>query len=226
MEKPKLDAADGRRASPQTMNIHSEKPLHDAVTARRRRRRHILWALAGIFALVLLALLILVIVAATVLKPKDPDISVNSVAVDHFHAKIDPALLSIDLNVTLRLGVLVRNPNHASFRFGNSTAEVFYRGNLVGDADIPAGKLPAGSSVDMNVTLVLIGGRNLLSDGRILKDALSGKIPLSTTTRVAGRVNVLGVFRHHAVSYSVCNLTVAVPAGSLVEQQCSHSLKL
>lgn len=196
----------------------------EAELLRRRKKRRIICC-GSTVALLLLLVIVFVILAFTVFKARDPKVTVNSVALDHFEFKFDASQLKLDLNVSLDLNLSIKNPNKASFKFGNSTTELLYHGTNIGEAKVPADKIGSDSTLTMNVTVTVLADR-LLSNGNAVSDALSGSFPLSTWTRIAGRVNFLNIYKHHAVSYSSCNMTIAVPAGTLTSQNCTHSIKL
>lgn len=52
----------------------------------------------------------------------------------------------------------------------------------------------------------------------------SGLIPVSATTRVSGRVNVLNIYKRHAVSYSWCDMSVFIANATLASFHCRYSL--
>eukprot|EP01018_Ginkgo_biloba_P013239 Gb_05442 [translate_table: standard] len=196
----------------------------DALYFQRRRRRRIICC--GVFVAVLvLIIVVFVILAVTLSKPKDPKITVNSVKLEHFDFKFDTPRMTVDLNVSLHLDLSIKNPNKASFKFGNSTTYLYYRGTTVGEALIPAGKISADRTIDMMTSVTIIANR-LISNSNLLGDVISGSVPLSTSSRISGRVNVLNIFKHHAVSYTYCNITISISSRSLQNQYCTHSVKL
>ncbi|KAH9300665.1 hypothetical protein KI387_012248, partial [Taxus chinensis] len=145
-----------------------EKHDHDEELFRRRRRRRRVFCCCVTSIAIIVALVIIgVILAVTVFKVRDPKVTVNSVSLKHFSFKMDVLGLDIDLNVTLDMNLSVKNPNKASFKFGNSTTQLFYRGVNCGQALIPSGKVGADRTIKMNVT-VTINGENLVSNSHLL----------------------------------------------------------
>uniref|UniRef100_A0A0C9QMZ1 TSA: Wollemia nobilis Ref_Wollemi_Transcript_19987_1306 transcribed RNA sequence n=1 Tax=Wollemia nobilis TaxID=56998 RepID=A0A0C9QMZ1_9CONI len=214
-------AVDGKRGE------EDEEEVERAVAVQRLKgRRRPIGCCCGImvgFTLVLA--IVCIILAVTVFKVRNPRVTVNSVAVDGFHVKVDLMGFKLDANVTLDLNLSVKNRNKASFKFGNSTAQLYYRGTNVGEALIPAGKINADETINMNTTVKIDAGR-LILNGHLMGDVSSGIFPLSTFTRISGRVNVLNIFKHHAVSSSFCNVSIAISNGTVVNEHCSDSLKL
>eukprot|EP01018_Ginkgo_biloba_P000534 Gb_17477 [translate_table: standard] len=187
-------------------------------------RRPILCSAITIGILCLIALLF-VILAVTVFKTKNARITVNSVKLDDIHVSLDWLRLRVNLNVTLNMDLSVKNPNKASFKFTNSTTLLYYRGATVGQALIPAGKILADRTLNMTTKLTILADR-LLTDSNLLSDARSGIFPLSTSTRISGRVNVLNVFKHHAVSYTFCNVSVFIWNQTIRNSECTYKTKL
>lgn len=208
-----------------TLPLSVEGSKGDPGFLRRRRKRRMLWCCGSTVALLLLIVIVCLILAVTVFKQRDPRLTVNSVSLDHFEFNFDATRFKINLNVSLDLNLSIKNPNKASFKFSNSTTLLYYRGTNVGEARVPADKIGADSTIRMNITVTVLANQ-LLSNGNAINDALAGSFPMSTWTRISGRVNFLNIFKHHAVTYSSCNITIAVPEGSLRSQECTHTIKL
>ena len=151
--------------------------------------------------------------------------TINSVRLAGLRVGFDVPNLGVDLNVTLDLDLTATNPNHASFRYGDGSADLYYRGNVVGEAAIPPGEVAAGGSVRTEVLLTVMAGR-LIGNSAVYADAISGSLPFTTTTEIPGRVTVLGVFKHHMVTYSTCNIVVNVRNRSVENSDCTYKTKL
>ncbi|PKU76097.1 uncharacterized protein LOC110098765 [Dendrobium catenatum] len=197
------------------MNINGKQWI------RSRRRRCILISLAVFLFIVLL----FVILGVTVFRVREATTTVNSVKLGGFKAGFNLPNLGVDLNVTLDLDLTAHNPNHASFRYGESSAELFYKGSQVGEAAIPPGQINAGGSERMNVSVTIFAGR-LIGDSALYSDVLSGSLVFQTTTRIPGRVSVLGIFKHHIVTYSSCDVTVNVSSRTADNSNCRYRAKL
>lgn len=187
-----------------------------------RKRRSI--CLAVLLTLTLLVILI-VVLAFTVFKPKKPVITVDSVSLLHLNLSLDAARLGVDLNLTLAVDLSVQNPNKVAFEYSDSTATVSYRGEEVGEAPIPAGRLPADGTEKMNLTLTMMADR-LLSKSELFSDVVAGGVPISTFARLSGKVKVIGIFKIGVVASSYCDLTIDVKNNSVGNQQCEYRTKL
>ncbi|KAM7463869.1 hypothetical protein LguiA_031990 [Lonicera macranthoides] len=166
------------------MELDSEsKERNSNRKTRRRRNRNIC---LGVIAAVLVLALILLILGLTVFKAKRPVTTVNSVSLKNFDLNLDILRLRVNLNLTLDVHLSVKNPNRVGFKFNNSTALLKYRGEIVGEVPIPAGKINADGTSNMNLTLTLLADR-LLSNSNLYSDVIAGALPLSTYTRISGK---------------------------------------
>ncbi|KAK8960021.1 hypothetical protein KSP40_PGU020035 [Platanthera guangdongensis] len=188
---------------------------------RRRRYRCLLISLSIFIFLVLL----IVILAVTVFRVRDATTTVNSVKLGGFSTGLNIPNLGLDVNVTLDLDLTAHNPNRVSFRYGAGTADLLYRGEQVGDAAIPPGEIGARSSEQMNVSLTIYAAK-LIGETALYAEALSGSIDFQTTTRIPGRVTVMGIFRHHIVTYSSCDVAVNVSSRSVENSNCKYKAKI
>lgn len=185
-----------------------------------RLRRCLLTSLSLFF---LLALLVLIL-GLTVFRPRHATTIVNSVSLSGLDASLNSPTLSLSLNVTLTLDITSHNPNHAGFRFGQGTAEMYYRGQLVGFAEIPPGEVEAEGSVNSVVNLTVMAGR-LAGDSAAYADVIAGSVELTTETEIPGRVTVLGVFKHHMVSYTTCEVVVGVRSRTVENSDCRYTTR-
>lgn len=210
------------------MEVESNfKPVHNSSdksmgsTHSRNRNRNVCLA---VIAVLLLLVLILAILAFTVFKAKSPQIKIDSVGLSDFLASFDVARFGVNLNLTLAVGLSVKNPNKVGFKYKNSSALLRYHGNVVGEVPIPEGKISARETKPMNLSLVLMGDR-FISDSTLYSDFLSGTLPLNAFTRISGMVRILFV-NVHVVSSTSCDLVVDVGSGTIGNQNCKHKTQL
>eukprot|EP00249_Psilotum_nudum_P027717 c35740_g1_i1 orf=3-455(-) len=90
------------------------------------------------FCLAFLVTLVIVVIILlfTVLKAKKPVVTVKNVVLDGFDFSLPTPTLTAKLNLTLKLELLVKNPNHASFTYTNSTAFVYFNDSEIAEAAI------------------------------------------------------------------------------------------
>ncbi|KAJ4832515.1 hypothetical protein Tsubulata_000073 [Turnera subulata] len=191
-----------------------------------RRRRRCLTAVGVITLILLLIFIIALILAVTVFKPKEPRTELLSASLEGVSPRISLPVVNIKLNVTLNLKLLVKNPNHVSFKHGPGKSYLLYRGDQVGDADVYPGMIPSRGSEILPARLTIEVDALASNMESLISDVLGGQLILETRTRIPGRVTLLGIFKKHVVATSVCQFTIAVPSFKIQSQQCKNKTKL
>ncbi|XP_043696279.1 uncharacterized protein LOC122646743 [Telopea speciosissima] len=193
-----------------------------AIESKQRRSNSCLClALVGLLLSVLFLLLIL---SFTAFKPKDPIFSINWVSVEGVSVSIDNPMKP-SLNLTLLMDVSVQNPNKVRFKYGDSSAWLYYRGQVVGEVPIAAGDISAGGTVEMIMPLTLMADQ-LLSNPNLYSDLISGTISFSTYTKLDGKVYILDLFKHHLVAYASCIVVVNVHNATVIDSECRYTNEL
>ncbi|KAL1322200.1 hypothetical protein HN51_067122 [Arachis hypogaea] len=174
---------------------------------------------------VIAIVLLIVILAMTVFKAKHPVNTVDSLRLQDLKVSLDIARLSVDLNVTLDVDVSVKNPNKVGFKYSDSSAQLNYRGQQVGEVPIPAGEISSDETKGFNLTLTIMADR-LLSNSQVYSDVISGSLPLSTFVRMSGKVSILGFIKVHVVSSTTCDFAVNLSNRTVGHQECQYKTKL
>ncbi|KAM3382478.1 hypothetical protein BC332_24028 [Capsicum chinense] len=194
-------------------------PNYRSSSKKKRARNCCFISLA---VLILLGLLFLIL-GLTVFKAKKPVITVNSVVLRDLGVSFDITRLQVHLNVTLQAGLSVRNPNRVGFNYDSTSATLQYKGQVVGDAPVPAGKIGSRETRPMNIILTVMADR-LFSNSGLYSDVMSGGLPLTTYVKLSGVVHVL--FKIHVKSSTTCDLYIDVLNRKLVNQTCHYKTKL
>uniref|UniRef100_A0A6N2KDD7 Late embryogenesis abundant protein LEA-2 subgroup domain-containing protein n=1 Tax=Salix viminalis TaxID=40686 RepID=A0A6N2KDD7_SALVM len=176
-------------------------------------------------AAILVIFLILLILGLTVFKPKQTTTTVDSTSISDLKVSLDIARLSVHVNLSLDVNLSIKNPNKVSAKYKNSSASLNYRGQVVGEVPIPAGKISADTTQPMNVTLTLLADR-LLTDSQLFSDAMAGAIPFNTLTKISGKVSIFNLFKVHFTSTTSCDLVVFVSNRTTGDQKCKYKTKL
>ncbi|KAL6620775.1 hypothetical protein ACP70R_035914 [Stipagrostis hirtigluma subsp. patula] len=160
-----------------------------------RRSRLLRRACCGLAAVAALAAAVVLVLSLTVLKVRDPTLSMESVEVKRFNVSFDAAAAArpLRMNVTLVGRIVIRNPNYESMRFGASATEVYVDGvpGFVGVGRAPPGEVPArGASAVAAGLDVLVDRVGPAVVGEVLFGG--GVVRLSSRTAVDGRISVLG----------------------------------
>ncbi|KAM0953846.1 hypothetical protein DsansV1_C01g0004291 [Dioscorea sansibarensis] len=182
----------------------------------RLRRRCVLISVATVIALGLLIL----ILALTVFRVRAATTTVTAVHLSGFRVALNALSLSVDLNVTLDLAITATNPNHASFKYTEGSAELFYREILVGEVVIPPGEVAAEGIVYTDVVLVMLADR-LITNSEVYSDVASGSVTMKTHTRIPGKVTVVGFVTLHMVLYTSCDVIINVVDQTVQNTNCS-----
>uniref|UniRef100_A0A0E0GTE4 Late embryogenesis abundant protein LEA-2 subgroup domain-containing protein n=1 Tax=Oryza nivara TaxID=4536 RepID=A0A0E0GTE4_ORYNI len=208
--KAKAKAIDG------DADVEIAKPAEQHGHGSRLLRRACC-ALGVVAAVAAVAMLVL---SLTMLKVRDPTLSMDSVTVERFHVGFGTeASRPLRINVTLVAGIVIKNPNYESMRFGTSTTEFYVDGvpEYVGLGSAPPGEVAArGTSrvrVGMDVFVDRVGAAVV---GEVLFGR--GEVRLASHTAVDGRVSVLGgLYGRRAVRVAMrCRVVLRVSAAVVV----------
>ncbi|KAG0609981.1 hypothetical protein M758_7G029500 [Ceratodon purpureus] len=182
-----------------------------------KRRKKRMWLTIAL--LIVVVIIIVVILALTIFKAREPKLEINSIDIETFSIGVD------SLNMSLLLDITVYNPNRADFTYSESVARMFYYGDAVGQAFIPAGTIKSKADEFLSVLLFVEAARVLVNE-HLPGNIVSGILPVVATTTLNGIVRVFGVFKHHAVTTSDCDITVFVANATLQSFNCKHAVKL
>ncbi|KAL0724906.1 hypothetical protein Bca4012_039505 [Brassica carinata] len=223
--------SDDRKEKPGAPMLAAEAPKSNADTETQspngdgRKRNRKICICVTLLILLLLIFKVLLVLSLTLFKPKNPTATVDSVVVDHLRTSVDVLNLKANLNLTLQAHLALKNPNRVGFSFGSTSALLSYKGQLVGEAPLPANRVGPQKTLHMNVKLTLMADR-LLSESQVFSDVMSGSIPVNAFVKVAGRVSVFNVFKIKVKSSASCDVTISVSSRNVTSQHCKYSSKL
>ncbi|KAF8013363.1 hypothetical protein BT93_I1261 [Corymbia citriodora subsp. variegata] len=161
-------------------------------------------------ALFLILAVVSLVLVFTVFHVKDPIIRMTRVQIPRLAQLVaNQTAISGGANITAVADVSVKNPNVASFRYGNSTTEIHYGGEVVGEGSIPAGKAPAQRTRSVNVT-VEVSPAKIAAAPRLGNDLAAGNLTMESYTRIDGRVKILGIIRKHVTVRLNCTITYVI----------------
>ncbi|KAI3854367.1 hypothetical protein MKX03_037254 [Papaver bracteatum] len=192
----------------------------------KKRRSCCCIASIAILAFLLTLIIIILILAFTVFKPKDPKTELVSAKIEGVEPRVSLPAIKIELNITVSIELLVRNPNHASFRHGLGKSLVFYKDIQVGDVDVYPGEIPSRGSETIGSKLTLEADKFGSHISGLISDVLAGEITIQTKTTIPGRVKFLGFIKKHAVATSDCQITIGITDLKVRQQQCRNKTKL
>lgn len=190
-------------------------------SGRSHRKRNIC---IGILVSIVAIVLLIVILALTVFKAKDPKTTINSITVQNVSIALDTVGMRVNLNVTLDVNVGIKNPNKVSMKLKKGNADIMYRGDTVGVVPIPVAKISADKTTALNMTVTLLANR-LLSNPQLYSDATAGSMPMSTKAEVSGKVNIVGI-KISVSATSTCYFTVFIGNRTVSDQDCKTKAKI
>lgn len=196
-----------------------------------RKRRCALWCCGCCSATVVLLGLTVLILSLTVLRTKDPTLTVNGISMPRFSAA--PGDFGggslVFVNATLLADLSLRNPNVASFRFGRSATKLYYGGETVGVAYLPEGKVGARRTSRLTATVDVLTVRVARRMNVTPEMVTSGTatVELTSFTDVSGKVSVIGVFKRKIEIAMNCSLTLTLHTfrqASVTTNRCSANV--
>ncbi|KAI9094176.1 hypothetical protein K1719_026758 [Acacia pycnantha] len=173
-------------------------------------------------SLVFLVLLAAVIVtlAFTIFKPKDPEISVKTMGF--------PLSGGLTGNVTVNMTVTIVNRNYASFTYEYSNGQVNFEDVLLGEVPMETRSIPARTTVNFKTSADLMIGK-LIKDPKFWKQVAeaNGTVVLRSTAILPGKATALKIFKKKATVYNTCDIPIHI--ASLikgVESKCVTKIKM
>lgn len=193
---------------------------------KTRHRRGCIIKCCGCFtALVLIHALVIVILAFTVFRVKEPDIKLNGVTVTKLDLVNGSMIPKPGSNMSLVADVSVKNPNAASFRYTNTTTSLYYHEVEVGEARGPAGRARSRRTMRMNITVDIITD-GLTKSPYLSDDVSSGILPMRSYSMIPGRVNILGILKKHIIVKMNCTMVVNISSRGIQTQKCKRKVDL
>lgn len=167
------------------------------------------------------SLIVMTILALTVFKPKQPEISARPVGVENIQYTLFP---NVTLNVTLSMLVTINNKNYGSFSFKNATAYVTYHDTVVALVPMEHAFVPARGKINITTSVDLMGDK-LISNPHFMEDVTSGIFNLISTADLHGKVTVLKFVKFGATAFSTCDISFSIKTQQ-IDSKCKSKLKM
>lgn len=164
---------------------------------------------------------VIVALALTIFKPKDPVISVYPFGLESF----DNFSMSPELNVTIGMLVTMENPNYGSFKFINSTSYVKFEDTVVAEVPMESEFVPARSTINVTTHADFMV-KKLIYNPKFFSDILlSGTLNMTSTAALPGKVTMLKIIKFKATAYSSCDIYFHV-ISMRADTKCTTKIKL
>jgi hypothetical protein len=221
----KLSLRKKKRAMKNTQN-KQYKEEQALMTPPKKARHRCVTCICILLFLLLVLVTICVILALTIFKPKEPRTKISSATLQGISPRVTLPVLNIQINVTLDIKIEVENRNRVSFKHGDGTSHLMYKGVEVGETDIFPGLIPARKSSILPCRLTLEADKLASNMTGFIGDLMSGELSLATVTRIPGRVTFLGFIKKHIVAKSNCQFVFGIPDMEIKSQICKNKAKL
>ncbi|XP_059627404.1 late embryogenesis abundant protein At1g64065-like [Cornus florida] len=176
---------------------------------RQKRKKLILY----IAAFVVFQTIVIAIFSLTVMKVKTPKFRVRAASFETFSVTAS----SFDMRMNARVGV--KNTNFGPYKFDDGTITFFYRGVEVGNAFVPKSTAKFQSTKRFNVAINL-SSTTLPTNSELGSDFNSGILPLSCTSRLTGKVELMLVMKKKKATNMNCTMEVNIATQQLQNLKC------
>ncbi|KAF5947346.1 hypothetical protein HYC85_013303 [Camellia sinensis] len=113
-------------------------------------------------------------------------------------------------NMTMNAELGIKNPNFGPYKYRNTTVEFYYGVTLVGTAIVPNSKASLLKTKKFNVAVNLIAPPSLLSDTKLASDISFGLLPLSSQSKLSGKVELILIMKKKKSTQMGCTMNVNI----------------
>ncbi|KAI8540419.1 hypothetical protein RHMOL_Rhmol09G0262500 [Rhododendron molle] len=179
-----------------------------------RRQKHQKWLLYGV-AFVVFQTGIILLFSTTVIKVRNPKFRVRSATFDA--SDIPTTNTSFNLKTNVALGI--KNTNFGPYKYDYSTMYFYYGEAEVGSVVIPKSKAQFRRTKKFTVTLDL-ASTNLVGNTQLANDLSTGIVPLSSRSKLTGKVELMLIFKKQKAVDMICTMEVNTATQSLQNISC------
>lgn len=189
-----------------------ENPTFKAIRKERSNKSFIY-----VFALIVIASLVLLVLALLFLRPKSPNVHLGSVRIKTLKYTTSPLP---SLNASMVAVLKIKNPNFGDFKFDPSSVSFSYGGFKIAEAKIRKGGLNVRGSKRLKLNIELRS--NKLTDSNSLRnDINSGLLKLSGYVKITGELYFLKIIKKTRTSRDViCSMTLILRSKTIKDLQC------
>ncbi|CAM6099970.1 unnamed protein product [Calypogeia fissa] len=126
------------------------------------------------------------------IRPRDPVFEVVAISLKGFNLRFctDSPMLMAVIDVELTLSIKVTNDNVAPIEYTSTIMDIYYRGNLLGQAQVKEGTQEAKSSKVLEVPCKLDGLEMTNHVTDLFKDVTKREMNLHSVVTIAGRARL------------------------------------
>lgn len=203
---------------PQSYSPQSKRDVEATTTdqskvARRQKQKK--WLLYGV-AFVIFQTGIIALFSLTVMKVRNPKFRVRSATFDTFDV-VQTTNPSFNLRTNIALGI--KNTNFGPYKYDNSTMYFYYGETKVGSAVIPKSKAQFRRTKKFTISVDL-ASTSLTGNSQFASDMSSGIVPLSSRSKLSGKVELMLIFKKKKPVDMDCTMEVNIAAQALQNIKC------
>lgn len=195
---------------------HSDAFSVDLASHLCRRRQRCIKLCGCCAAVLLITVTVVLVLMFTVFHVRVPVLKMNAVNVKGVGELngVGPGR-----NLTFDFDVSVKNPNAASFKFGNTTTYVYYDGSLIGEATGPPGETRARKRREMDVSVGVMVDE-IMRVGRLKSDLEAGMLGIRSLTTISGKVKITREIKRNFVVKLNCTMNVSIRRQEIQDLSC------
>ncbi|GFY84135.1 hypothetical protein Acr_03g0009090 [Actinidia rufa] len=192
----------------------SDQEAGRSMSDEERRQKRKKWALY-IIAFIIFQTGVIVFFSMTVMKFRTPKFRVRSAP---SFETFDTQASSFNVMMNTQLGI--KNTNFGPYKYGNSTVLFYYRGTQIGSVFIPKSKANFRRTKKLNVAVSLVAPTTLASNSEWTSDISSGILPLTSTSRLSGKIEIMFIFKKKRSVNMNCTMDLNISAKQLQNIKC------
>ena len=179
-----------------------------------RRRKQKKWALY-IIAFIIFQTGIIVLFTMTVMKFRTPKFRVrSSSSFDTFETVNN----SFNLMMNAQFGI--KNTNFGPYKYDNTTVTFFYKDTPVGSTILRKSKADFRRTKKVNFAVDLVTPTELTGNSELASDISSGILPLTSQSRLSGKIEIMFIFKKRRATNMNCTMDVNIAAKTLQNIKC------
>ncbi|KAB2598706.1 hypothetical protein D8674_001626 [Pyrus ussuriensis x Pyrus communis] len=179
---------------------------------RNKRMRCLLYVV--VFAV--FQVVVITVFALTVMKIKTPKYRVRSASLSEFEVG---SVTSPSFNLVMDVQFGVKNTNFGHFKYEDGIVEFDYRGTKIGQTDVYEARARARSTKKVDASLYL-SSNELKGNSQLASDISSGIIPVTSTSRLEGKIHLMKVIKKKRSAQMNCTMEIVLATQSVQNIVC------
>ncbi|KAK9293296.1 hypothetical protein L1049_021288 [Liquidambar formosana] len=195
-------------------NRYARSDTESATTlSKELRRKRNMKRLAYFAAFAVFQTIVILVFSLTVMRIKSPKFRVQSARIENL------TTINGALSMTFYAQVGVKNTNFGHFKYENSTIAFAYRGIPVGEATVVKARAKARSTKKIDV-IADLASSILSSNSEFASDISVGILPLTSQSRLNGKVHLMKIMKKKKSTQMNCTMEVNIVAQTIQNLKC------